>query len=298
MIRVARDQSVFALSADAAPVARVHPGESFILDTCDCFSDQVQSADAALGGVDWEQINPATGPVCVEGVEPGDVLCVRIDRIDVASRGVMAVSGDFGVLHDQFEGIAFEMVPLEDGYAHVAGIRVPVRPMIGVIGVAPAGAPVACGSPGPHGGNMDTRIIGEGATVYFPVFVAGALLAAGDLHAAMGDGEICGTGVEIQGSIELTVDVRRDLTLHEPVVETDDVVAAIASAETLDAAAEQATRHMAELLQVRLGLSPTATATLMSAAGQLQISQVVDPLKTARFSIAKDLLAPLGGTLV
>ena len=111
-----------------------------------------------------------------------------------------------------------------------------------------------CGSPGAHGGNMDTRIIGEGATVYFPVFVPGALLAAGDLHAAMGDGEICGTGVEIQGSIQLTVEVRRDLTLHEPVVETDDVVAAIASAETLDAAAEQATRHMAELLQVRLGL--------------------------------------------
>ena len=294
MIRVARDQSVFSLSSDAAPVARVRPGETFVLETMDCFSDQVQSANAALGGVDWEQINPATGPVLVEGAEPGDVLSVRIDRVSVAPRGVMAVSGDFGVLRDQFEGIAFEMVPLEDGYAEVAGVRVPVRPMIGVIGVAPAGAPVACGSPGPHGGNMDTRLIGEGATVHFPVFVSGALLAAGDLHAAMGDGEICGTGVEIQGEVELTVELRKDLALSEPVVETDDVVAAIASAKTLDEAAEQATRHMADLLQTRLGLSPTATSTLMSAAGQLQVSQIVDPLKTARFTMSKELLMPLG----
>ena len=294
MIRVARDRSVFSLSSDAAPVAHVRPGETFVLETMDCFSDQVQSANAALGGVDWEQINPATGPVLVEGAEPGDVLSVRIDRVSVAPRGVMAVSGDFGVLRDQFEGIAFEMVPLEDGYAEVAGVRVPVRPMIGVIGVAPAGAPVACGSPGPHGGNMDTRLIGEGATVHFPVFVSGALLAAGDLHAAMGDGEICGTGVEIQGEVELTVELRKDLALSEPVVETDDVVAAIASAKTLDEAAEQATRHMADLLQTRLGLSPTATSTLMSAAGQLQVSQIVDPLKTARFTMSKELLMQLG----
>ena len=294
MIRVARDQSVFSLSPYAAPVVHVRPGEAFVLETKDCFSDQVQAADTALGGVDWEQINPATGPEFVEGAEPGDVLSVRIERISIADRGVMAVSGDFGVLSDQFEGIAFEMVDIEDGFARVAGVRVPVQPMIGVIGVAPAGAPVACGSPGPHGGNMDTRLIGEGATVHFPVFVAGALLAAGDLHAAMGDGEICGTGVEIQGEVELTVELRKDLTISEPVVETGDVVAAVASAETLDEAAEQATRHMADLLQGRLHLTPMATSTLMSAAGHLQVSQVVDPLKTARFAMAKELLAPLG----
>ena len=260
MIRVSRDQSVFSLSADATPVARVQPGESFVLETADCFSDQVQSADAALGGVDWEQINPATGPVYVEGVEPGDVLIVRIDRIDVAARGVMAVSGDFGVLQRRVRGHRLrDRSRSRTATARVAGARVPSRPMIGVIGVAPAGAAVPCGSPGPHGGNMDTRIIGEGATVYFPVSAPGALLlAAGDLHAAMGDGEICGTGVEIQGSI--AADRRRPAAtceLSEPVVETDDVVAAIASAETLDAAAEQATRHMADLLMGRLGLTAT-----------------------------------------
>jgi amidase len=260
----------------------------------DCFSDQVRSVADAPGAVDWERINPATGPVFVEGAEPGDVLSVLVERINVADRGVMAVSGDFGVLRDRFEGTTFAMIPIEGGAAAVAGARVPVRPMIGVIGVAPAGDPVPCGSPGPHGGNMDTRLIGQGATLFLPVFVHGALLAAGDLHAAMGDGEVCGTGIEVAGSIQLRVDVRRDFALANPVVENAEVVATIASAETLDDAAEIATRDMADLLTQRLGLSDADATMLMSAAGQLQVSQVVDPLKTARFAMPKEILARFG----
>ena len=298
MIHVARDQSVYSLSSEAAPVVRVRPGDSLVLETADCFSDQVQSASDSPGGVDWAHINPATGPVFVEGAEPGDVLSVLIERVEVARRGVMAVSGDFGVLRERFEGISFAMIPIEDGSAQVAGASVPVRPMIGVIGVAPEGAPVPCGSPGSHGGNMDTRIIGEGATVYLPVFAPGALLAAGDLHAAMGDGEICGTGVEVAGSIQLRVDLRRDLELTNPVVETAEVVATIASAETLDDAADQATRDMAGLLMGQLGLSASDATMLMSAAGQLQVSQVVDPLKTARYAMSKEILAKYGRDLI
>jgi amidase len=298
LITVGRDQNVFSLSAQAAPVVRISPGDSLVLETADCFSDQVQSAEDTPGAVDWGHINPATGPVLVRGAEPGDVLSVFIESIAVAPRGVMAVSGDFGVLRDRFEGMSFVMIPIADGFALVAGASVPVRPMIGVIGVAPAGAPVPCGSPGPHGGNMDTRLIGEGATLYLPVFVTGALLAAGDLHAAMGDGEICGTGVEVAGSIRLRVDVRRDVVLVNPVVETSEVVATIASAATLDDAADLATRDMADLLIQRLGLSPAEATMLMSAAGQLQVSQVVDPLKTARYAMSKEILTRFGRELI
>jgi amidase len=126
------------------------------------------------------------------------------------------------------------------------------------------------------------------------VFATGGLLAAGDLHAAMGDGEICGTGVEIAGSIQLRVDVRRDVRLVNPVVETAEVVATIASAETLDEAADLATRDMADLLTARLGLSQADATMLMSAAGQLQVSQVVDPLKTARYAMSKEIIGQLG----
>jgi amidase len=298
VLRVDRNVSVFSLSAQASPAARVQPGDSFLLETADCFSDQVRSAEVGPASVDWETINPATGPVYIEGAQPGDVLQVHIERVEVGPQGVMAVSGEFGVLRERFTGMAFQIVPIADGLATVAGTSVPVRPMIGVIGVAPAGEPVPCGSPGSHGGNMDTRLIGEGATLYLPVFAPGALLAAGDLHAAMGDGEICGTGVEVAGSVQLRVEIRRDLQLSNPVVETDEVIATIASAETLDEAADRATADMADLLVGRLGLPAAEATALMSAAGQLQVSQVVDPLKTARFAMAKDILAPFARDLL
>jgi amidase len=145
---------------------------------------------------------------------------------------------------------------------------------------------------------MDTRLIGAGDVLYLPVAREGALFAAGDLHAAMGDGEICGTGIEVSGSITVRLDVRSDLQIEEPVLETPDLVVTIASAATLDAAAEAATRHMATLLTRRLGLSLEVATMLMSAGGDLQISQIVDPLRTARFVLPKATIAGLGDELL
>jgi len=170
--------------------------------------------------------------------------------------------------------------------------------MIGVLGVAPAGEPVPCGTPGHHGGTLDTRLIAEGATVYFPVAVEGALLAAGDLHAAMGDGEVAVTGVEVGGRVALEVDVRRDLKLSDPLLEDGERVATIASALTLDEAAQMATRAMADLLSGRLGLSLPDAVMLMSAVGSLEISQIVDPLRTARFVMRKETFEPAFGPLL
>ena len=291
MIRLPKAQCVFALAADAVPAARVPDGALVELETADCFSDQIRRDDDRLEAVDWDEINPATGPVFVEGARPGDVLAVEIERIEVAAQGVMAASEDFGVLADRLTGTEHRIVPIEDGFALLPGaVRVEVRPMIGVIGVAPAGAAVPTGTPGAHGGNMDTAIIGEGATVYFPVSVPGALLAAGDLHAVMGDGEICGTGVEVAGRVTLRVTVRRDLTVVNPLVVTPDAVATIASAATLDEAAFLATRDMADLLMARVGLDAATATMVMSAAGDLRVSQVVDPLRTARFALPKSVL--------
>ena len=290
---------MFALAADAPPAIRVPDGAQVELETADGFCDQIRHPDDRLAAVDWEQINPATGPVFVEDARPGDVLAVRVERIEVANQGVMAVSDDFGVLAERFRGTEVRLVPIVDGRARITdGVDVPVDPMIGVLGVAPAGAAVPTGTPGSHGGNMDTRLIAEGATVYLPVSAPGALLAVGDLHAAMGDGEICGTGVEVAGRVTLRVTVRRDLEIANPVVETPEVVATVASAPTLDEAATLATRDMADLLGARLGLTPTEATMLMSAAGDLRVSQVVDPLKTARFALPKDVLAQYGRALL
>ena len=299
MITVSKDQHVFSLSAEAVPVVHVRAGQTVRLETSDCFAGQIRAPGEAPDAVDWARINPATGPVFVEGARPGDVLSVLVESVEVAPGGVMAVSPEFGVLRERILAPAFEIVPIDDGVARLpGGFDVPVRPMIGVIGVAPAGAPVPCGSPGAHGGNMDTRLIGAGAVLYLPVACDGALFAAGDLHAAMGDGEICGTGIEVAGCVTLRLDVRRDLAIAGPVVETPELVATIASAGTLDAAAEAATRDMAHLLTGRLGLTLEVATMLMSAAGDLQVSQIVDPLRTARFALPKACFAGLGIDLV
>ena len=299
MIVLHKDRRVFAFGGDAEPALTVPAGTRLRLETADCFDDQVQAQDDVLDAIDWDRVNPATGPVFVEGVHAGDVLSVLIESIDVGPRGVMAVAPGFGVLGDEFPEQVHRIVAIADGTARIAdGIAVPLRPMIGVIGVAPAGPPVSTASPGPHGGNMDTRLIGAGAMLYLPVAHEGALFAAGDLHAAMGDGEICGTGVEVSGAITLRLDVRSDLRIEEPVLETADHVVTIASAETLDAAADAATRHMVALLTERLGVSLEVATMLMSAGGDLQVSQIVDPLRTARFALPKAIIAGLGDELL
>ncbi len=299
MIILTKDHRVFAFSGASEPALRVPAGTRLRLETADCFDDQVRAPGDVLAAVDWDRINPATGPVYVDGAGPGDVLAVLVERIEVGDQGVMAVAPGFGVLADAFPEQVHRIVPIIDAEARIAaGVSVPVRPMIGVIGVAPAGEPVPTASPGAHGGNMDTRLIGEGAILYLPVAHEGALFAAGDLHAAMGDGEICGTGVEVAGAITVRLDVRRGLEIVNPVVETAELVATIASAQTLDGAAEAATRDMAALLAGRLGLSFEIAAMLMSAGGDLQVSQIVDPLRTARFALPKRVMAGLGGGLI
>lgn len=299
MITLDKGHRVFAFDGEAEPALRVPAGTRLRLETADCFDDQVRVAGDVLEAIDLERVNPATGPVFVEGAGPGDVLSVLIEAVDIDRQGVMAVIPGFGVYATEYRELIHRIVPIDDGTARIAeGVAVPLRPMIGVIGVAPAGAPVPTATPGAHGGNLDTSLIGAGTLLYLPVAHEGALFAAGDLHAAMGDGEICGTGVEVSGSVTVRLDVRHDLRIEEPVLEVGDVVATLASAETLDEAAERATRHMADLLAVRLGLSLDLATMVMSAAGDLQVSQIVDPLRTARFVLPKGALAGLGGELL
>lgn len=296
--RILGANSIYAFSRDNRPAIRARPPAELIFETQDCFGGQVTPSSPALGTVDWGHINPATGPVYVEGAKPGDVLAVRVQSIEVAGLGLMAAMRGEGVLAGQVRATEVKFVPVARGRAKFNDrVELPVKPMIGVIGVAPAGEPVPCGTPGSHGGNMDTRIIGPGATVLFPVAVDGALLAMGDVHAVMGDGEVMGTGVEVAAEISVRVGLRRDLAdleLRNPLIVTDSVLAAVASAKTLDAAVKAATRGLAGILMKRAKLSLNDAGMLCSAAGTVAVSQVVDPLKTARFEFPLNVLRDLG----
>ncbi|MCW1928074.1 acetamidase/formamidase family protein [Bhargavaea beijingensis] len=289
---------IYAFDKTHEPVKRVESGTTIEIETYDCFENQVQSADTKIGGIDWERINPATGPIYVEGAQPGDVLKVRIEKLEIGNQGVMATGPDLGVLGHRQEEMASKIIPVEGDHAVFDDkLKIPLNKMIGVIGVAPEGEPVPCGTPGAHGGNMDTTLIAEGATLYFPVFAEGALFALGDFHAAMGDGEIGVSGIEVPGKATVTLEVVKEGALRHPLLENGDGIAFLVSKPTLDEAAKAAVEEMADFLLTRTDLGAADLAMMLSAAGQSQISQIVDPLMTARFFVPKYVLDAYNVTL-
>ncbi len=292
---ISKSDIVYALCSENEPVLRVPDHSTVVFHTCDCFEDQIQSENIDFGELDWERINPATGPVYVENAEPGDLLVVHIGKMELASQGVMTIGPNLGVFGDELKENAIRMVPIRDDKAWITNdLGIPLNPMIGVIGTAPQGVSISCGTPGSHGGNMDCQHITTGAYLLLPVYVPGALLALGDLHAAMGDGEVGVSGVEIAGSVTVQVHVLKGKAWPAPLLINDKTVMTIASAEDLDEASELAVKHMARLLEQECQMTTPEAVFLLSAAANLHVCQVVDPKKTARMELPRFIMEQRG----
>lgn len=287
-MKITNDSVVFSFSRNNEPVVRVDVPAAVEVETKDCFSNQLCSPEDKMEQLDWDMTNPATGPIYVNGAEPGDTLKVTVNAIKLAEQGVACCLEGEGVLGSRITGSHTKIIQVKDGRAYFApGIEIPVNAMIGVIGVAPEGEPVNAGTPGRHGGNMDNTMITEGAVLYFPVAKEGALLALGDVHAVMGDGEIGVSGLEIPAEVSLTIELIKGRQYEYPVLENSESFSVIVSKPTVDEAVNRATELMHDFLMERSGLSDTDLVMLMSLAGDLQICQVVDPEKTVRFVFPK-----------
>ena len=290
MFHIKSDSTIYSFCEANSPALTVPSGSTVTLETLDCFSNQLQTPEDKIAELDWNKTNPATGPVYVEGAEPGDTLKVTIEKIDLAQKGVAVCGEGMGTLGHILTGSHTRIIEVSNGTANFSPeLKIPVSPMIGVIGVAPAGGEaINNGTPGHHGGNMDNNMITEGAILYFPVSVKGAGFALGDVHAVMGDGEIGVTGLEIPADITVKLDVIKGKCHSEPVLENDGSWSVIVSRDTLDAAAADATEIMFRFLKDRTDMDEPDITMLMSLAAQLQICQIVDPLKTVRFVISKE----------
>jgi amidase len=291
-----KDRACYSISADNPPQLHVVPGEVFCLETEDCYSGNLRTSTDRFTKDMWDTVNPATGPVYIDGAAVGDALCVDIESIETRNYAVMCVEHGAGALAEQIEGIETSILPIVEGKLVVnEHLAIPVRPMIGVIGVAPQGAGVPTGTPGEHGGNMDCREIGAGASVYLPVAVEGALLVLGDIHAVMGDGEVCICGAEVSGRITLRTRLISNRDLPTPCVETAESLLILASAKTLDDCQQMVLEKAHRFLTRVLHLPANESARAMSLLGQLGVCQVVDPLKTMKFVFPKRELAALDG---
>jgi amidase len=277
--------------------------------------DSVATWCVDAGGYDrsFEQVtpggNPQTGPFFVEGAEPGDTLAVRLDRLwPNRERGFTGtliaphvVDPWFATKlpYDRAPEDDFWTLDLERGTARLeqppAGLEtlpeLPLEPMLGCFGVAPArGQAISCATSGPHGGNMDYRGFRQGVTVFFPVFVDGALLHVGDGHALQGDGEIVGTGIEVSFDVELTVRVLKGKEIGWPRAEDDEFVLAIGNARPLDQALQHATTELIRMLEQDYGLDPRASSVLLGQCIRYEIGNVYDPAYTVVAKLEKRLL--------
>lgn len=289
-MKISKEHVIFAMDKDNQPAAYCKSGETLIFQTLDCFSNSLKSTEDTISHVDMDQVNPATGPVYVEGAQPGDTLRITIRQIKMADQGVTVAAPGFGQFADTIVQEETQFGYLKDHYIDFLGHRLPYRKMIGVIGTAPAGEPINTGTPGDHGGNMDTTAISEGAILYLPVNVPGGLLAMGDCHACMGDGEVIGAGLEIPAEITVTIEVLRDFDFPLPLLENDQQWITIASASTMEEASSKAIYQMSTLVQKISDLDANQTAMLLSLAGDLKVSQVVNPQVTMRMELAKSVL--------
>ncbi|HEY7738740.1 MAG TPA: acetamidase/formamidase family protein [Candidatus Limnocylindria bacterium] len=290
-IHVAREQNHLAWDPTIPPIASVGSGAVVEFDCFDASNGQLgaTSTVADVGTMDFERVDQVNGPVEVEGAEPGDTLQVELLGFEHGDWGWTASIPGFGLLADDFPEPAYKVTPLVPGGDTAEfwpGIRVPLAPFCGEVGVAPETGPRSTIPPDTHGGNMDTRHLVAGSTLYLPVFVPGARLSMGDGHATQGDGEVSGTAIETPMRATVRVTVRKDLHLTGPEFEAaPDPWATLRNGRRyatdgigpdLMDAARDAVRRMIDWLGRTHGLDAVQAYLLCSVAVDLRISEIVD----------------------
>ena len=270
MKRLSREQTTQAYCRFDRPALEVAPGETVEVETPDAFGGAFRTGADLVAERFGQLTYPLTGPLYISGAEPGDTLAVRVEAFELAERGVVLFGGGGAVLRDWMPGYGGRFVEVRDGYVRWDDrLRIPIRPMIGKIGTAPALECIRSSTPGRHGGNMDCPFLTVGSTIVLPVEVPGALLAVGDVHAAMGDCEVGGTGVEIEARLRLTIELRkgRPRAMTWPRIETADAILTLAAGRPLDEALYLATREMILWLEEEYGLDRADAYPLLSLAG-------------------------------
>lgn len=276
---VERDQVVWSFGPSMTPVVTVAPGAVVRLRTNDCFHGQVTSEDVTADKLDMLRVNAATGPIAVEGAEPGDTLVVELLAVEPGPQGAAMIIPGWGQLIDQVEAPVTRLFGVADGVVRMNDrVSFPARPMVGVIGVATGSEEAINFLAGEHGGNLDNALHGPGATVMLPVRQPGGMLAIGDMHASMGDGEVSGTGVEIDGEVLVRVGLIKGVQSRWPVTQlADSWVAHGVTDDSLDEAIRLACTEAADLLVREWGFTREDAFLFLSVACDVGIAQSCHP---------------------
>jgi amidase len=292
----------------AEPVARLKPGDILETNTVDAFGNAIQKPGDSLSMVKGD--NPLTGPFYIEGAQPGDMLVVKILHLEVdGNQGVGAFAPGFGALNETRytpmlhpplpEKIWFYPIDHAENTATFKAldsdfsVKIPLHPFFGCIGVAPAGGEARSSIvPAEFGGNMDAPEVSEGNTLYLPVNVAGALLYMGDGHAAMGDGEVAGTAIEVPLRARLQVNLIKGKKINWPRFENDQAIMVVGAYRPLDDCLRIAFTELVAWIHNDYGLSELDAYELLSKVAKIHLDEMVDPNYVIVASIEKKFLPP------
>lgn len=297
----------------AEPRLAVRPGDLVEVSTEDCFGGRVTSPDQLPSDVvPFTELNPVSGPIEVAGAEPGDLLAVHFVSITPARPyaisstfphfGALTTTHETAMLHAPLEErVWFYDIDLESWTATFRArtsdyqVRLPLDPMHGTVGVAPAGGEVRLVStPSTHGGNMDTPEVRAGVTLYLPVNVPGAMLSLGDGHARQGEGEVCGTGLESAMNTVIAVDLVKGAAPAWPRLESDDFLMTTGSVRPLEDAFRISQKELVDWTGELTGMDVLDSYQLVSQAGLAPAANVCDPNYTMVAKLPKTVLGGAG----
>jgi amidase len=292
--------------ASLPPVAHLKSGDILDTNTLDCFGNAIQKPGDTLSMSKGD--NPLTGPFYIDGAEPGDTLSVKILELDVDSdQGVGAFAAGFGAINATNytpmlapplpEKIWFYPIDHNSNTATFQALdskyttKIPLHPFFGCIGVAPAGQEARSSVvPAEFGGNMDSPEASAGNTVYFPVNVEGALLYMGDGHAAMGDGEVAGTAIEVPLRAKVQVSIIKGQKINWPRFENESAIMTVGAYRPLDDCLRIAFTELVSWIHQDYGLSEFDAYELLSEVGKIHLNEMVDPNYVVVASIDKKFL--------
>lgn len=280
-------ERIYTYGAQHSPLAVVKPGETVTIHCVDSVDNCISKpSDLPSQKLKYPFINPQTGPIFIDGAESGDTLAVKILEIIptrdwvwsalIPNFGALTQTSQTAMLHDPLPEKVW-IYPLKDGFVHLTeDIKIPYQPFAGTMGTAPEIEAVSSLAPGNHGGNMDCADICPGNTVLLPVRAKGAHFMVGDLHAAQGDGELCGVACELAGAITATFHLIKHEAIEWPRVISDDFIMSIGSARPLEDAVRIATRDMVAWMESLIGFDRLEAFQFLSQICELRIANMVD----------------------
>jgi len=271
---LSKQRAVYEIGPKTVAAYTVDLGEIFVVETRDAMDGQIPADGTCVAQVDASRANPMTGPIQIRGLEPGQTAAVHILDLTVDDAGWMS-SSPTGLIN-----------PVRDGYVEfLPGVRLPLSPMAGVIGLAPPTGSYTGKDVGPYGGNYDNKLVGAGATVFMRAHVPGGNLVLGDVHALQADGECSGTGVEIGARFTLRVDAIEKGLSPWPYILRDGVLSTLGAAEELRQACDIATREMSRIVAAASGLDETVSRMFLSLMADVHVGQFVCPIQSAYMSL-------------